>query len=70
MIQIRKSVISLEEEDVIELQQIILDENKDQAFAFLKNTVYNQIVKAQKPYDSLSGTIGFRKSRYGYRQVT
>ena len=69
MIQIKKSVIALEEEDVIELQQIMLDENAEQALAFLRNAVYNQIVKAQKPYDPLSGTIGFRKNRYGYRPV-
>lgn len=63
MIQIKKSVVALEEEDVIELQQIILDENREQALAFLKNTVYNRIVKAQKPYDSLSGTYRIQKEQ-------
>ncbi len=47
MIQIQKSVITLEEKDVIELQQIILDENKEQAFDFLKYSVYNQIIRHQ-----------------------
>ncbi|MCP4703584.1 MAG: hypothetical protein GY865_03160 [candidate division Zixibacteria bacterium] len=47
MIQIKKSVVSLEEKEVIELQQIILDENKDQAFDFLKYSVYNQIISSQ-----------------------
>ncbi|MBT4512790.1 MAG: hypothetical protein HOC20_11345 [Chloroflexi bacterium] len=50
MIQIKKSVVSLEEKDVIELQQIILDENKDQAFDFLKYSVYNQIMRSQIRY--------------------
>lgn len=50
MIQIRKSVISLEEKEVIELQQIVLDENKGQALEFLKHSIYNQIVKSQIRY--------------------
>ncbi len=47
MIQIKKSVVSLEEKKVIELQQIILDENFEQAFDFLKYSIYNQIVRSQ-----------------------
>ena len=50
MIQIRKSVISLEEREVMELQQIILDEERTQAFDFLKYSIFNQIVRSQIPY--------------------
>lgn len=63
MIKVEKSVISLEEEDVIEVQQIILDENKEQALEFLKHSVYNQIVKSQIRY-------GCKGNRYqGMRMV-
>ncbi len=50
MIQIKKSVVALEEKEVIELQQIILDEDKEQAFDFLKYSIYNQIMRSQIQY--------------------
>ena len=50
MIQIKKSVISLEEKEVIELQQIMLDEDRGKAFEFLKYSVYNQIIRSQIRY--------------------
>ncbi len=50
MIQIKKSIISLDEKEVMELQQIILDEEREQAFDFLKYSVFNQIVRSQIPY--------------------
>ncbi len=63
MIQIKKSVISLEEKDVIELQQIILDANKEQAFDFLKYSVYNQIVRSQIRYS-------YKPNKYASRKMT
>jgi len=48
MLEIKKTVINLEEGDLLELERIITDEDEKEAYAFLKNRVYNAITLSQK----------------------
>lgn len=48
MIDIRKTAIALEEEELLELEQIIVDGDKKEALAFLKKSVYDKVVSSQK----------------------
>jgi hypothetical protein len=48
MIEIRKTAIALEEEELLELEQIIVDRDEKEALAFLKRLVYDKIVASQK----------------------
>jgi hypothetical protein len=46
--EIRKTVISFEECDLIELERIMVDEDTKQAFLFLKKSVYDRILHSQQ----------------------
>ena len=48
MLEIRKTAIALEEEELLELEQIIVDRDEKEALAFLKRSVYDKIVTSQK----------------------
>jgi hypothetical protein len=48
MIEIRKTSIVLEENDLIELERIIIDDDEDEALKFLKKSVYKKIVHSQQ----------------------
>lgn len=48
MLDIRKTAIALEEEELLELEQIIVDRDDKEALAFLKKSVYDKIVASQK----------------------
>jgi hypothetical protein len=66
---VNRTTITLEKDDLLELEQIITDQECQQAFQFLKDTVYPQVVQSQKRYDPVSGTIGHRANRYGYKHL-
>jgi hypothetical protein len=76
MIQIRKTSIVLEDNDLIELERIIIDDDEDEALKFLKKSVYKKIVHSQQgrlkshldgisnpPKDSIA-----MPRKYNYRQ--
>lgn len=48
MIEIRKTAIAFEENDLIELERIIIDSDKEEALKFLKKAVYEKIVHSQQ----------------------
>jgi hypothetical protein len=48
MIEIRKTAIALEEEELLELEQIIVDRDETEAFNFLKKSVYDKVVESQQ----------------------
>ncbi len=47
MLEIKKTAIALEEMDLIELERIIIDNDKDEALRFLKKSVYEKVVHSQ-----------------------
>ena len=47
MIQIRKTAIALEEEELLELERIMVDRDEKEALDFLKKSVYNKVVDSQ-----------------------
>ena len=69
MLQIKRTSITLREEDLVDLQEIILSVDHHNALAFLERVIYGRIKKSQLPYDCKYGTIGHRKRPYGWRQV-
>jgi predicted deacylase len=47
MLEIRKSAVSFDERDVMELERIITDSDEKEAFRFLKKCVYDRIAQSQ-----------------------
>lgn len=47
MLEIRKTAIALEEEDLIELEQIVTDADEKAALSFLRRTVYARAARSQ-----------------------
>jgi hypothetical protein len=47
MLEIRKTAISLEEEELIELERIITDEDEKEALIFLRKNVYAKAARSQ-----------------------
>jgi hypothetical protein len=47
MLKIKKTAVSLDEAELMQLEQIITDQNAGEALKFLKKTVYDQIVHLQ-----------------------
>ncbi len=48
MIEIRKSAVSFDESDLIELERIVIDSDKKEALGFVKRAVYDRILRAQQ----------------------
>ena len=48
MLEIRKTAISLEENELIELERIILDSDKEEALKYLKMHLYDKITQSQQ----------------------
>ena len=48
MLEINKSAVALEPEEVMELERIIIDQDQEAAFAFLKKSIYQKIARSQK----------------------
>jgi len=48
MIEARKTAVALEEEELVELQRIIIDRDEKEALKFLKKSVYDKVLRAQK----------------------
>jgi hypothetical protein len=47
MLEIKKTAIALEEIDLVELERIIIDGDRDEALKFLKKSVYEKVVHSQ-----------------------
>jgi hypothetical protein len=48
MLEIKKTVISLDEKDVMELERIMTDSDPNEAIKFLRKCVYDRIARAQQ----------------------
>ena len=48
MLEIKKSTISLDEEDVMELERIVTDGDEKEALRFVKRAVYDRILHSQQ----------------------
>jgi hypothetical protein len=48
MLEIKKTVVSLEERDLLELERIITDSDEREALRFLKKSIYDRIAQAQQ----------------------
>jgi hypothetical protein len=47
MLEIRKTAVAFEGIDLIEIERIVIDGDKEEALRFLKKSVYARIVKSQ-----------------------
>ncbi len=48
MLEIRKTVISFDERDLMELERIVTDGDEKEALRFIKKSVYDRISHAQQ----------------------
>jgi len=48
MLEIRKTVVSFDEKDLMELERIVTDNDKKEALRFIKKSIYDRISHAQQ----------------------
>jgi len=48
MLEIKKTGIALDENELLELERIIIDGDKEEALIFLKKSVYQRILHSQQ----------------------
>ena len=48
MLEIKKSVVALDEEDVMELERIVTDNDEKEALRFIKKAIYDRILHSQQ----------------------
>ena len=48
MLEIKKSAVSFDEEDVMELERIVTDSDEKEALRFIKRSVYDRISYSQQ----------------------
>jgi len=48
MLEIRKTAVAFDEKDLMELERIMVDNDKDEAMRFLKKCVYDRILHSQQ----------------------
>ena len=48
MLEIRNAVVSLDANDLIELERIFIDNDEKEAMVFLKKSIYDRISQAQQ----------------------
>jgi hypothetical protein len=48
MLEIKKTAVSLDERDLLELERIVTDGDEKEAMRFLKKSVYDRILHAQQ----------------------
>ena len=48
MLEIKRTALAFEQEELIELERIIIDRDERQAYKFLKESVYDKIVSSQQ----------------------
>ena len=48
MLEIKKTAVSFDEQDIIELERIVMDDNEKEAFRFIKKAVYDRILHSQQ----------------------
>ena len=48
MLEIRKTAIALDKQELLELERIVTDRDEKEAFRFLKRAVYDKITRSQQ----------------------
>ncbi len=48
MLEIKKSAVSLNEEDLMELERIVTDNDEKEALRFVKRSIYDRILHSQQ----------------------
>ena len=48
MLELKRTAISLDEKELLELERIIVDGNKKKAFTFLSKIVYERVAHSQR----------------------
>ena len=48
MLEIRKSAVSFDEQDIMEIERIVTDGDEKEAFRFVKKTIYDRILHSQQ----------------------
>ena len=48
MLEIRKTAISFDERDLLEIEEIITDNNEKEALKFIQKTIYKRILHSQQ----------------------
>jgi hypothetical protein len=48
MLEIRKTALSLDEQDIIELERIVTDSDEKEALKFIKKSLYDRILHSQQ----------------------
>ena len=48
MLEIKKSAVSFDESDLIELERIVTDSDEKEALRFIKKSIYDRILHAQQ----------------------
>jgi len=48
MLEIRKTAVSLDERDIIELERIVTDNDEKEALRFIKKALYDRILHSQQ----------------------
>ncbi len=48
MLEIRKSAVSLDEGDLMELERIVTDNDEKEALRFVKKSIYDRILHSQQ----------------------
>ena len=48
MLEIRKTAVSLDESDLLELARIVIDADEKEALRFLKKSIYDRVVRSQR----------------------
>ncbi|MFC1940188.1 hypothetical protein ACFLXO_05845 [Chloroflexota bacterium] len=67
MLEVRRTAVSFDERDLMDLERIITDSDKEEAFLFLKKCVYDRILHSQQGrlkshLDSANPVEGFKQS--------
>ncbi|MEE8470396.1 MAG: hypothetical protein V3S51_03605 [Dehalococcoidia bacterium] len=66
MLEIRKTAIALEEEELVELERIVVDRDEREALIFLRKSVYQKVARSQRgKLKSHLDTGGDRIERFG-----
>jgi hypothetical protein len=48
MLEARKTAVSFDEQDIMELQRIVIDSDEKEALQFIKKAVYDRILHSQQ----------------------
>jgi hypothetical protein len=48
ILELKKTAITFDESDILELEKIIIDSDEKKAFQFLKKSIYDKVLHAQQ----------------------